>query len=141
MYHQNSSPLKSASLRRVWNRSWFIQDQRIARYPTFLNIRTLYLICIFSVPSYLMDRPNHVIFHLIYLPVFHFTLSLLYSSLFNVTWCNIQQDTHIAVAISAVQCHKFNMQIIFLINFWFLTYENQCWVLLVYGIVKCNGLL
>jgi hypothetical protein len=79
--------MSAPSLRRVYNRSWFIQDQRIARYPSFLDIRTLYLICIFSVPSYLMDKPNHVIFHLIYLPVFPFTLSLLYSSLLNVTWC------------------------------------------------------
>jgi hypothetical protein len=87
LYHQNNSPPKSASLRRIYNRSWFIQDQRIARYLSFIDIRTLYLICIFSTPSYLMDRPNHVICHVIYLPVFPFTLSLLYSSLFNVTWC------------------------------------------------------
>lgn len=87
LYHQNSLPPKSASLRRVYSRSLFIQDQRIAIYPSFLYIRTLYLTCIFRVPSYLMDRPNHVICHLIRFPVFPATLSVLYSSMFNVTWC------------------------------------------------------
>ena len=86
LYHQNSSPPKSAFLRCVYSRSLFIQDQRIARYPTFLYIRTLYLTCIFRVPSYPMDRPNHVICHLIHFPVFPATLSMLYSSMFNVTW-------------------------------------------------------
>ena len=44
LYHQNRSPPKSMSLRRMYNRSWFIQDQMIARYPSFLDIRTLELI-------------------------------------------------------------------------------------------------
>lgn len=46
-----------------YSKSWNIWDKWFAKYCNFPGIWTLYLMRIFTVPSMLMDGPNHLIYH------------------------------------------------------------------------------
>ena len=130
-----------------WTKTWFIwhlQDQR-SEGLQFTSYYSIIPNVYDSVPSNCLNTHNHLICHMQSCPIFPTMLSIPCLVTPDITWCiytlkkkTRNQVTHFAVAILIayvnLPCHKS-----FLISFYFVNFQNQCWVLLVGGTVKCIG--